>query len=70
MMSDYRFLIGSSTHAMKAKRRLMAEGIQVSLTKQTAQKEGCRYVLQVDPTNYLQAVQLLRALDIPFRVGQ
>lgn len=59
--------IGSLTYAQKAKRALAAKGIRTRLIKSDAGTTGCTYSLSVPEKNYLEAIAILRASNIPYR---
>ena len=62
--------LGTSTTAMKAKRLLRAEGVQLSVTKLSSTTEnGCQYGIVIAERDLLTSAAVLRRTDISYTVN-
>ncbi len=58
--------IGTVTQAIRARRLLSASGISARLIKNTGGAEGCVYGLEIHPTLFPHALQLLNDNHIAY----
>jgi len=58
--------IGTVTQAIRARRLLSARGIAARLIKNTGGAEGCIYGLEIHPTLFPYAMQLLNENHIAY----
>ena len=68
-MQEYVLLFNSVTHAIKARRLLLHEGISCTLQRiKPSDAGGCGYGVSIVNADLLTATLLLREASIPYRM--